>query len=209
LSTMLLSSPTAFCIVILTSFASCALNPESLQEFSAVQGLRALEFTRSFTAKHVGTGAHSQHNHPSPSLRSERLAEDILLEGYLFVDEFSDDDCSEYVKGTTFKLNTCISVVCSTSSENGCYYDIFKAHYIVTATSLFSTITYYNDFKCTEKTLASPAETTFTTKSCSSRSKKYVSSSYLLPYQVPHVTQRQETSCILFRCNQFSNLQAL
>jgi hypothetical protein len=206
---MLLSCPTAFCIVILTSFASSALNPESLPEISAAQGLQTLQFTRSFTAKHVETGAHSQLNHRSPSLRSERLAEDVLLDGYLFVDEFSDDDCSSYVKGQTFKLNTCISIVCSSSLETDCYYDLFKAHYVVTATAFSSTITYYNDFKCTVKTLTSPAITTFTTKACSSRSKRYVSASYLLQYQVSHVTQRQETACICFRCDQFSNRDAI
>lgn len=189
---MLQSSIAAFGIVILTSSASCALNPESLNDFNAAPGFLALESLRRFTARQIKTGANSQLNPPTTSLRSERLAADPLLDGYLFIDIFSDDQCSTYLQGTSTKLNTCISTVCTTTEENGCFYDKFKAHFIVTATSTSATIAYYNDFKCTEKNPFSPDETTGYSKDCSSRSKQYVTASYLLSYPVSYVEERQE-----------------
>lgn len=188
---MLQSSFAAFGIVILTSSASCTLNPESLKDFNAAPGFLALESLRRFTAQQIKTGVNSQLNLPTTSLRSERLAADPLLDGYFFIDLFSDDQCSTYLQGTATKLNTCISMVCATTPENGCIYDKYKAHYIVTATSTSATITYYTDFKCLEKSPFSPDETSTYSNACSRKSKQSVSASYLLPYSVSYVEQRQ------------------
>lgn len=192
LSAMLLSFFAAFSILIFTSSASRTLNSETLKAFNIATGLQALEFFERFTAKQVETSAHSQLHRPVTSLRSERLAAEILLDGYFFVDDFSDDTCSTYVKGTSVKLNSCISNVCATTVENGCSYDKNKAHYIVTATSTSVKISYYNDFKCTEKSSFSADESATIRKDCTSRAKEYVSASYLLQYPVSYVTNRQE-----------------
>jgi hypothetical protein len=187
---MLPSFVTAFGFVKLISFASCANNSATLLDFNAAPGLQALEYFRRSIGKQVETGADSQLFRPATSLRYEPLGADTLLDGYIFSSLFSDDDCSTFLSGYAFKLNTCIHQVCL-KSDYACFDIPGQTHFKVTATSTTATVVYYSDYGCSVKEALSPDESISIVTECSSRSKGYFSpTSYLLPYPVSHVTLR-------------------
>jgi hypothetical protein len=189
---MLPSFVTAFGVVKLISFASCANNSATLLHFNAAPGLQALEQFRRSISKQVETGADSQLIRPATSLRSEPLEAEGLVDGYVFINLFSNDDCSTFLSGSAFILNTCIHQVCL-KSDYACVDVPGKTHFKMTATSATATVVYYSDFGCTVKESFSPDESIPIVTECSSRSKVYFSpTSYLLQYPVSHVAVRLE-----------------